>query len=152
MNLVDEMLEMFKFASWGKTFTEDQVKTLCQSMEPRQCADGERIYSIHGKDPMLCFILKGKVVIKKDYEGQAEQIIVTFSPRTFFGEISVVDGLPHSASAVAKGATVLGVLPRDAYLALMDKEPELGLKLQNALLLVMGKRLRLTTLEYVRHL
>ena len=43
----------------------------------------------------------------------------------FFGELAILDGAPHSATIVAIEPTETLVLHRDAFLALIDNEPEL---------------------------
>ncbi len=150
MELFDEIQEMFKYASWGKDFTQEEIKRLCEFLTRREVAAGEKVFSLGEKDFYLSYIIQGKVVIKKDYEGEEEKIIVTFSPNTFFGEISLVDGLPRSASAVAKGDTVIACLPKQAYEDILAQDPVLGVKLQTSIMKVLAKRLRFTTLEYIR--
>lgn len=150
MELYDEIKDMFAFTSWGKSFSEQEVKQLAARLTRREVRDGEKIFNLGDKDPSLSYIIRGKVVIKKDYEGEEEQTIVTFSANTFFGEISLVDGLPHSASAVAKGDVVLACLSKEEYDSIMAEDPALAVKLQKSLLLMLAKRLRFTTLEFVR--
>ena len=150
MELYEEVRGMFGSASWGREFTDADVKKLAVRLTPRLVRDGEKIFSLGEKDLYLSFILKGKVVIKKDYEGEEEKVIVTLSANTFFGEISLVDNLPRSASAVAKGEVVLACLGKADYDRILADDPVLGVKLQKSLLMVLAKRLRFTTLEFIR--
>ncbi len=142
---------------WGKDFTAQEAALLGQSMHERAYVDGERIINLGGEDRRLHFIASGSVHIVKDYqhpnEGEASsKSIALLSAGTLFGEISLVDRLPNSASALAKGPTTLLVFDGDDYDILLLENPALGVKLQNALLQVMARRLRLTTIELVRRL
>ena len=46
-------------------------------------------------------------------------------PGEFFGELALLDGAPRSATIVAVEATETLVLHRDAFLELIDADPEL---------------------------
>ena len=150
MELYDDIKDMFAFTSWGKCFAEQDVKQLATRLERLDVRDGEKIFNLGDKDFYLSYIIKGKVAILKDYEGEPSQTIVTLSGNTFFGEISLVDGLPRSASAVAKGDVSLAILPKSEYDKILEENPALAVKLQKSLLLVLAKRLRFTTLEFIR--
>jgi CRP/FNR family transcriptional regulator/CRP/FNR family cyclic AMP-dependent transcriptional regulator len=57
-------------------------------------------------------------------EGE-EAIIATLRGGDFFGELSLLDGEPRSATAVAVEATETLSLPRDVFRELLDQHPEL---------------------------
>lgn len=59
-------------------------------------------------------------------------------PGDHFGEISLLDGLPRSASVVADGTLRTLYIPRDEFAALLDRHPEISL----GLLTVLCARLR----------
>ena len=59
-------------------------------------------------------------------DGQASvsrhgHVIKTLGPGDFFGEISLVDGRPRTATIVAETAVQAIVIQRDAFLQLMDR-------------------------------
>ncbi|HSL76893.1 MAG TPA: Crp/Fnr family transcriptional regulator, partial [Candidatus Limnocylindrales bacterium] len=60
-------------------------------------------------------------------------ILTTIGPGGFFGELSLLDGAPRSATAVALDATETHVLRRDAFDALVDEQPALRRRLMTTL-------------------
>lgn len=59
-------------------------------------------------------------------------------PGDYFGEISLIDGLPRSASVVADGPLRTLYVPRNEFSVLMDEHPEIA----RSLLVVLCARLR----------
>jgi CRP-like cAMP-binding protein len=62
----------------------------------------------------------------------------TLGPGDHFGEISLLDGLPRSASVTAQGSLRTLYVPRDEFSALIDEHPEIC----RTLLTVLCTRLR----------
>jgi CRP-like cAMP-binding protein len=56
----------------------------------------------------------------------------------FFGEMSLIDGAPRSASVVAESEVLLMVIPRNAFLKLLESEPKITL----AILGTLSQRIR----------
>ena len=64
-----------------------------------------------------------------------------FGPADFFGEVTVLDGGPRTASVVATEETECLILDRIEFIALMHRDAEMATKIAVAL----AKRLRYTT-------
>ena len=96
------------------------------ALRPRRFRRGETIF--HAGDPGdALFIVAGgavKITIPSD-EGSEPAILTTIGPGGFFGELSLLDGAPRSATAVALEATEAHVLRRDAVGELIDAQPAL---------------------------
>jgi CRP-like cAMP-binding protein len=69
-------------------------------------------------DDKAFFILKGRVVVKRE-EGGRFRITRNVGPGEQFGEISALDGTPRTAAAIAEEAAVLLCLPADSLRQLM---------------------------------
>ena len=57
----------------------------------------------------LHVIMKGKVKVTKKLEGKKDKIITTLGPQAIFGEMSLFDNLPYSASITSSPPGVPGV-------------------------------------------
>lgn len=65
-------------------------------------------------------------------EGQ-ELVIANFSKGDFFGEMSLFDGRPRSATVIASEDSYLGVLKREKFLSAITKEPMIAIDLLSAM-------------------
>ena len=64
-------------------------------------------------------------IVLPDPEGEEGAIIATLNAGDFFGELALLDGEDHSATAIALEATEALVLRRDAFDRLVDEDPNL---------------------------
>jgi CRP/FNR family cyclic AMP-dependent transcriptional regulator len=70
-----------------------------------------------------CFLLAGRLQAV-DYTEDGKEIgLNLFSPGSFFGELTLIDGLPRSASIMAIEASAVAFLPRREALALVYGKP-----------------------------
>lgn len=96
------------------------------ALRPRRFRRGETIF--HAGDPgdALFIVETGavKITIPPD-DGSEPAILTTIRPGGFFGELSLLDGAPRSATAVALDATEVHVLRRDAFEELVDGQAPL---------------------------
>lgn len=73
----------------------------------------------------MYFIVEGKVnVFRKNYKGRKENICELSAPN-YFGEMSIIDGGPRSASVEAKTKVVLVELKWDDVSHLFEDKPEI---------------------------
>jgi CRP/FNR family cyclic AMP-dependent transcriptional regulator len=71
----------------------------------------------------LYYIVSGSVSVRvKDANGKDIQL-ARLGPKEVFGEMSAIDGLPRSASVLAREPTTLKILSRDKFLKAMSANP-----------------------------
>jgi CRP-like cAMP-binding protein len=78
-------------------------------------------------------ILEGGARVERD-----GKVIARLGPGDFFGEMSLIDGLPRSAAVIAESPSVLLVIQSRAFRSLLDAVPGL----QKRLLITLCERLR----------
>ncbi|MBS1261212.1 MAG: Cyclic AMP receptor protein [Calditrichaeota bacterium] len=93
----------------------------------------------YNKDEMIIFeddlgrnmfvIKKGRVKISGISSEGDEAIFSIFSEGDFFGELSIIDGLPRSATATAIDDVELWVLNRGDFLSLLEAFPQVSITL-----------------------
>ncbi|QGN59226.1 cyclic nucleotide-binding domain-containing protein [Nostocoides sp. HKS02] len=96
--------------------------------------DGHRVIG-EGSDLAMAFhvVLDGHGVVTS--AGVERRII---GPGDSFGEISLIDGEPRSATVIAQGPLRTFAIPREPFVLLLDDHPEIA----RGLLLVLCRRLR----------
>jgi CRP/FNR family cyclic AMP-dependent transcriptional regulator len=106
---------------------DDEILALCAAtLRIRRYRKNETIF--HQGDPgdSLYIIESGSVkIVLPSPEGEEGAIIATLSRGDFFGELALLDGAPHSATAVAIEPTEALVLRRDRFEELVETEAQL---------------------------
>ena len=92
-----------------------------------------RIVRAGERGDSFCLLLEGHASVKAD-----RRRAVTIGPGDFFGELSLLDGLPRSATVEAQEEVLLARIGRKDFLKLVQSEPKVAV----ALLKTMAGRLR----------
>ena len=93
----------------------------------------QRIFDKGDDGDRLLGVLGGQVRIYVISSEGRELLMNVIMPGELFGEISLIDGKPRSASAVAVGTTDLLHIRRQDFMALLQKNGELCLKFMGIL-------------------
>lgn len=119
-------------------------EALIQAMERHTFPAGTVLF--HKGDPGDCMylILAGRVRIFSQ-DAQGNEFTLRYLTETF-GEFSMLDSLPRSASAAADGDLDVLVLHRDAFRAFLVERPLVGLSMMRNLV----ERVRYTTIYLQR--
>jgi CRP/FNR family transcriptional regulator, cyclic AMP receptor protein len=94
-------------------------------LRPRRFRRDETVF--HQGDPgdALHVVVAGAVkIVLPSPAGGEPAIIAILRPGDFFGELALLDGEPHSATAIALEATETLMLRRDAFDHLLDSSPQ----------------------------
>ncbi len=91
----------------------------------RLYAKGETIFSQADPGDGLYGVVTGRVRISASSADGKELFLNIMEPGDTFGEIALLDGRPRTASASATAASDVVVIPRDQFMALLRREPEL---------------------------
>jgi CRP-like cAMP-binding protein len=120
----------------------EALERLAASMRSRRFRRGEVIFHVGDPGDALFVIVTGDVKISLPSETGEEAILATLGAGQVFGELALLDGAPRSASATARSATEIVVLPRDRFRELIATEAAV----RDALLAsIAGELRRLTT-------
>ena len=91
----------------------------------------------------MALVLDGDVVVENIVVSRISPITVTvLGPGSMHGEISLMDGLPRSASCTASTDLSCAILTRAGMLQLLKDDPQIGAKLMMAIAMRTSARLR----------
>lgn len=93
---------------------------------------------------VMYFIERGAVTITKTVEGDVQTPLATFGQGQCFGEMSLIDNSPRSATAKTLEPSVLLSLSRDNFRSFLDKDPRGAAMLLLGVLAEVNERLRQT--------
>jgi CRP-like cAMP-binding protein len=118
----------------------DQLKTLARLVAQRTFPRGTVIIREgDDADASLYIILTGQVEVSKaGLPGQGAIKFATLSEGDFFGEMSLLDGAPRSATVTAATSTECLLLSRWVFYTTLRSDPEIAV----AMLPTLSKRIR----------
>jgi CRP-like cAMP-binding protein len=116
-----------------RALSKGQVKRLAAAAKEVTHPPGKAV-STEGQGGLAFhYILDGSATVSQD-----GRELRTLGPGDYFGEISLIDGQPRSASVVADGELRTLYIPREEFSSLLDQHPEIS----RALLMGLCARLR----------
>jgi CRP-like cAMP-binding protein len=119
-----------------------EMEMMATIAEIRTCAAGETLYTEGKSGGSLYVLLKGSMRIEKIVRYDEHQSLHRLEPREFFGEVSFITGMPHSASAKAIVDSELIEIRRSEFDDLAQKSCIVAYKIMAKLALQLGKFLR----------
>ncbi len=127
-----------------RDLADSHLEELSLRLQERQLNKGEVLF--HDGDPgdELFLVREGSVVISKPVLGRVEQVLARIGPGDFFGEMSLFDQAPRSATVQAETETVLLCLDRENLHQLIEARPEAAAAFFYSLAQVFIRRLRET--------
>jgi len=125
---------------------QDMVDADLEAIRPRlierRMRRGEVLFREGDPGRELFFIRSGQVVISKHVKGRVDQVLASMGPAEFFGEMSLFDHLPRSATVQAETDTVLLTLDADNLDRLIETNPRAATAFFYRLVQVFIKRMR----------
>lgn len=125
---------------WGEDFSWEQLQIIGYYFRPYAAAKGTVIYQEGEMGSSMGVIVKGSIGIYKN-----NRLISTLRVGRTFGEMSVIDAQPRSATARAEEETVFLSLDKTSMLTLADRNPALAFKFIWNISRALSQRLRLTS-------
>jgi len=132
---------------WGEDFSWEQLQTIAYYFKPYAASKGTVIYKEGELGSSMGIIVKGSIGVYKN-----NKLISTLRIGRTFGEMSVVDAQPRSATARAQDDVVFLSLDRASMLILADKHPSLAFKIIWNISRMLSQRLRLTSAQLAEFL
>ena len=93
----------------------------------------------------MFIVRRGTILISKAVTGKVERVLVRVEPCDFFGEMSLFDGSPRSATAQAETDVELLILGRDSLQAMTETAPRAAAAFFYGMVQVFMERLRRST-------
>jgi len=119
--------------------SDEQLHHLADRMQPRDYAARDRIFARGEPGTSFYIVVVGQVEIRvRSSVDGGELVLARLGPKSFFGELALLDHQARSATAVAAQPTTVLVLDRDAFQQFLVEHPGASARLSAGL----GQRLR----------
>jgi CRP/FNR family cyclic AMP-dependent transcriptional regulator len=140
---VSNRLDFLKHIPLFSGLADAELQALSADFMPRHFSPGDMIFLQDDPGQALYLIEAGRVRIYVQDEHGQETSMIFYGVGDLFGELSVIDGLPRSASARAVEDTVVLVLNREQLRSHLRASPQLAYNFMQAL----SVRVRYSTLQ-----
>ncbi len=111
----------------------DELHELFTRLKRRTYRPSETIFHKDDAGTTMYIISEGTVKISVPSEVGSEMILSILGSGDFFGELSLFDGKPRSATVTSSGPTEVFVLHRDDFIDFVAKHPRVSLNIIEAL-------------------
>ena len=123
--------------------SEDEHQTLAKVVQTSTFPKGRLVILANEEGDSFFTILRGRVKVAISGTDGREMILSVLGKSEFFGELSLLDGRPRSASVTTLEETTLLALRRSDFLRILNQNPELAIKL----IVALASRLRMADLQ-----
>ena len=113
----------------------------------RELADGDVIFMEGDDSREMYVVVEGEVVVSKK-SSKGEVTLATMKKGDFVGEMSLLESLPRSATARAKGTTKLLAIHPGGFLLKIRRDPTFAFEMLQSL----SRRIRLTNDNLMKEL
>ena len=138
-------IRLLESTNWADNLSGKDVLRLSNYLRVCVAEQGAEIVREGSHDAYLCLLVEGKVaVIKKDHGDETKRLGV-IRPGKTFGEMSLLDGEPRSASVIAEETSTLIVLTAEDFARLSSELPKLAMKVLLKISKLLSQRLRQTS-------
>jgi CRP/FNR family cyclic AMP-dependent transcriptional regulator len=137
-----ESLAFLREVRLFKDILTPELTALGQSLHERVLRRGQVLFHEGETGEEMFIVVRGSIVISKPVKERVEQVLARVGPGDFFGEMSLFDRSPRSATVQADSDTTLLVLDREALTRLTELSPRAAAAFFHALVQVFIQRLR----------
>lgn len=143
---------MLKTAKGFDNFEQSELMQLAQHMKAYRTPAGGTIVHEGNRDSALSVLIEGHISVYKEDSDDLVKQINSISPGKIFGEISVVDNLPYSASLVADTEVTILFMSSEDFHRCVNENPALGVRLLGLVSRLLCARLRRSSDQLVDYI
>lgn len=129
----EKLAAFFKRGSLFGNLSEEELSQLAQIVRERKFDRNQVIFYEGDLGGSLYVIVSGTVKIVIMADDGREHILGLLDEGNFFGEISLIDGEPRSATAIALDKVNIVMISREDFIRLLRENPEMSLKIMQTL-------------------
>ncbi len=153
-SFVLEIADMLERADMFRDMSRQEVELFAAYVQAYEAPVGAMVLIEGSREPYMFVVAQGKLdILKRSGDYKQSKRIATVRAGKTVGEMSLLDGLPHSASAkVVDAPANLLCVTRHNFDTFLTCQPEAALKLMRKMAALMSLRLRQTSGVLIDHL
>jgi len=142
-----EIADMLERADMFRNMSRAEVDAFSRYVQAYTAPVGAEVLIEGARESCMFVVAEGKLDILKKSDGYLDESkrIATVRAGKTIGEMSLLDGLPHSATAVVVDAAVLLLVTKTNFDRMLKEQPEVALRIVHRMATLMSLRLRQTS-------
>lgn len=141
----DQLIIMLEHVQMFADFPALELNTLANYLHAYQAEIDTVLFSEGERTSHMCLLIEGRLDVFKEISAGKRKKLAEIRPGKSIGEMSVIDGLPTSATVIVSQPSVLVLMTRDDLERIADSHPQLGFKLIWHFANLLSQRLRYTS-------
>src|SRR5512144_365321 len=125
-----DRIELLKTIPLFESLENDDLSALANKLRQVAVQSGQVVFAQGDEGDAMYVIEDGAVDIVAG-SGKQKVTLASLFKQQYFGELSLLDGAPRSASAVANRETHLLALERDDFVTFIKKRPDAALSIMH---------------------
>ena len=142
---VQEIAEIIDSTSWGSEFSWEELTEIARYMELVRRGKGRTIFKEGDTNNYLGLVVEGMVAVYKGATTEHDHRLTVVNKGKTFGEMSLLDSQPRSATVVASTDVTLLIMNEKNFKKLLKINPSLALPLVLKMAMLLSQRLRRTS-------
>jgi CRP-like cAMP-binding protein len=138
----DTICSMLKRAKGFEFFKQPDLVFLAKHMKAYRVQGGTTIFREGDSNSYLCVLIEGRVCVYKEDRNNEIKLLTVIPQGRIFGEISVIDNLPYSASLIAESDAIIVLMSRESFRQCIDDSSIIGVRLLGLIARLLCARLR----------
>src|SRR5258706_10836139 len=134
-----DRIELLKNIPLFESLEQEDLHLLAGKLRDSKVSAGEAVFAQGDEGDAMYLIEDGAIDIVAG-SGKQRVVLTSLFKQQYFGELSLLDGAPRSASAEAQRDTALLALDRDDFVEFVKKRPAAALAIMHEV----GERIRAT--------
>ncbi len=144
-NFKGEIVSMLESNNMFTDFERQELRTLSDYCQAYRAPQGTTVFAEGEQSNYLCLLVEGRLSVLKDADGEKSKKLVDVRPGKTIGEMSVIDGLPYSATVKAATDSRLILITKENFTRVTEEHPRLGVKILWKFSQLLSLRLRQTS-------
>jgi len=135
-----------------ESFEQPDRLFLARHMAAYRVRKGTIIFHEGDQNCYLCVLIQGRIGAYKEDQNGKSKLLGTIIPGKVFGEISIIDNFPHSATLVAESDVIFLLMGRESFRQCTEEQPILGVRLLSLIARLLCARLRSASGQLTAHI
>ncbi len=148
----DTLCSMLATVKGFEDFAQPELKYLAKHMKAFCVPGGGTIFLEGDRNSYFSALIEGRICVYKEDSDDEVKLLSVIPPGRIFGEISIIDDLPYSASLVAESDAVILLMSRDSFRQCINDDSVMGVRMLNLVARLLCMRLRSTSGQLVDYI